>query len=109
MSSKEFFASLYEKQPAGLEGNFDAAVTRIISRSGDAAVVGDQALQSLMLNHVLSNPDNAEKAKGISVALAGIKQKSVDSFVATFPGVSLDQLIAEANAAGHKVEVLGTK
>ncbi|WP_416064597.1 hypothetical protein ACK9YZ_16975 [Rhizobium sp. ZK1] len=109
MSAKDFFASLYEKQPTGIEGNFDAAVTRIVSRQGSSTVVGDQALQSLMLNYVLSSSDKAEKGKAISAALAGIKQMAVDSFVSTFPGVSLDQLIQEASAAGHKIEVLGTK
>lgn len=106
--SKEFFASLYENQPAGLTGNFDAAVTRLVTKQGDNAVVGDQALQSLMMNYVLSSPQNAEKGKAITAALAGIKQMAVSSFAAAYPGVSLDKLIATAEAAGHQVEVLGT-
>lgn len=109
MSSKAFFASLYEKQPTGLTGNFDAAVTRLVAKQGDSAVVGDQALQSLMMTYILSNPENVAKGKTIAAAVAGIKQKSVNSFVNAFPGVSLEKLISEAQAAGHQVEVLGTK
>jgi hypothetical protein len=108
MSSKDFFASLYENQPAGLTGNFDAAVTRLVAKQGDTAVVGDQALQTLMMNYVLSSPENVEKGKDITAALGGIKSMAVASFVNAYPGVSLDTLIAEAKAAGHQVEVLGT-
>ena len=106
-SAEDFFKSLYVDQPAGLKGNFDAAVTRLVSKQGENAVVSDQALQSLMMNFVLSNPKNAKKGKELSAVLAGIKQRSVESFVDAFPGISLDDLIAEAEKAGHTVEVLG--
>ncbi|MEY9470856.1 hypothetical protein ABH992_003255 [Bradyrhizobium yuanmingense] len=106
--SKDFFASLYEDQPAGLSGNFDAAVTKLVAKQGNTAVVGDQALQALLFNYVTSSPQNAAKGQAIAAALGGIKQRAVDAFVTTFPGVSLNTLIAEAKAAGHEVEVLGT-
>ena len=107
--SRDFFASLYENQPAGLTGNFDAAVTKLVTKQGDTAVVGDQALQALMMNYVTSSPQNAAKGRQISAALGGIKARSVDAFAKAFPGVSLDQLINEAKAAGHQVEVIGAK
>lgn len=107
--SKEFFESLYDKQPAGLTGNFDAAVTRLVDKQGNSAVTGDQALQSLMLSHVLSIPETAAKGREFTAALAGIKQQSVDRFTKAFPGVSLDKLVETARAAGHTVEVLSTR
>lgn len=107
MASKEFFASLYNTQPAQFSGDFDAVVTRLVAKQGDKIVAGDQALQALLLAHAVSTPENAAKAKPITAALSGIKMLSIDSFVKAYPGVSLDRLISEAKAAGHQVEVLG--
>src|SRR5262245_47816113 len=105
--SKEFFASLYENQPAGLTGNFDAAVTKLVTKMGSTTVVGDQALQALMMNYVTSSPQNAAKGQNIAAALGGIKMGAVNAFATAFPGVKLDTLIAEAKKAGHHVEVIG--
>jgi hypothetical protein len=104
--AQRFFSSLYHDKNLGLEGNMDAAATRLIASQGGAAVTGDQALQALMIHHALSSPQNAAKASAITASLGGIKSRSVDSFIQTFPGVTVDDLIQQARAAGHDVEVL---
>jgi hypothetical protein len=105
-TAKKFFTSLYEEAPLGLDGHFDAAVTRLVSKQGDTAVAGDQALQSLLLNYALSTPENAVKAKSITASLAGIKQQAVSHFAETFPNADLNTLIESAKAAGYDVDVL---
>lgn len=106
-NSRNFFSSLFsEGLTEGIEGDFDAMVTRIIGRQGDAVIAGDQALQGLMLNHALSSPEASESASEISASLAGIKQRAVNEFVRVFPETNLDSLIESARASGYDVRVL---
>ena len=104
-SSRKFFTQLYAAPSVGVKGEFDPMVTRLVAKLGDQIVVGDQALQGLMLNHVLSTPENAAKGKKLAAALAGIKQRSVDEFTKAFPNTNLETLIQEAKKAGYEVEV----
>src|SRR6516165_10491929 len=92
-TAQQFLASLYQDKNLGLQGNVDAAVTRLVARQGGAVVTGDHALQTLMFHHALSDPQNVAKASTITAALGGIKSMAVDSFVQTFPGVTVDHLI----------------
>lgn len=105
--SKSFFAALYDSPPLGLSGDFDATVTRLVTKQGDKAVAGDQALQSLMISYLLSGPERQEQGRKIAASVAGIKARAVEDFTKSFPGVSLDELIEEAKSAGHDIQVLG--
>lgn len=105
-TAKKFFASLYANPPVGAEGNFEAMTTKLVAKLGDTVVSGDQALQSLMMNYVLSSAANVEKGKKLTALLGGIKQKSVTEFSSTFPTANLDELIKSAKEAGYEVEVL---
>jgi hypothetical protein len=106
-TNADFFSSLYETAPQSLPDDFDAIVTRLVASKGDKVVSGDQALQSVMINYLLSSPENATSGQSLASYVAGIKQKSVDAFTAAFPGVNLDVLIDEAKRSGHDVQVLG--
>ena len=103
-----FFQSLYEEPIAGTTGNFDAVASKVVAKLGSTLVSGDQALQALMINHVTASPENAQKGRKISAALAGIKQRSIEAFTAAYPGITLDSLVAEAQKAGYEVEILGS-
>jgi hypothetical protein len=105
-NAKKFFASLYEDKKLGTDDQFDATVTGLVAQLGDKVVAGDQALQGLMFNYILSNPDSVEKGKGITAALAGIKQRSVDAFLQTFPTSDLNSLIDAAKKSGYTVDIL---
>ncbi|HEX8016823.1 MAG TPA: hypothetical protein VF465_16450 [Flavobacterium sp.] len=104
--AKKFFASLYEDKNFDTDSQFDSAVTGLVAQLGDKIVAGDQALQGLMFNYILSNADNIEKGKGITAALAGIKQRSVDAFLQTFPTSDINSLIDAAKNAGYTVDIL---
>lgn len=105
--AKDFFASLYEETlEDGINGNFDVLASKLIAKSGETVVSGDQALQSLMLNYVLSSPENAEKGQEIAAALGHIKQRAVKEFASKFPNTNLDELIEAAKNAGYDVNIL---
>lgn len=101
-----FFASLYETKPANLPDDFDALVTRLVTSQDGKVVAGDQALQSVIINYLLAQPQNAENQK-LASFVAGIKQGAVAAFTEAYPGVSLDTLLQEARDAGHEVQVIG--
>lgn len=104
--ARKFFASLYADKKVDPAGQFDATVTSLVAQLGDKVVTGDQALQGLMFNFILSDPKNVEKGKKITAALAGIKQRSVDSFLQTFPKSDINSLIQAAEKAGYTVDIL---
>lgn len=105
--AKNFFASLYEETiEDGINGNFDVLASKLIAKSGQTVVSGDQALQTLMLNYTLSSPENAKKGHEIAAALGHIKQRSVEEFSSKFPNANLDELIQSAKEAGYDVSVL---
>ena len=104
--AKKFFSSLYEEEKTVDTGHFDLMVTRLIAQMKDQVIVGDQALQGIMINYVLSNPENAKRGQSISASLAGIKQKAVDDFVKTFPKANMDTLIKSAKEAGYEINLL---
>lgn len=106
-SAEDFLSSLYRGGEDKTHRSFDTAVTRLIDAQGDEAVAGDQALQSLMIHYLTSDPRRAERGQDIAVVVAGIKARAVSAFTDAFPDADLDTLIKEAKAAGHKVEVLG--
>lgn len=103
--AKRFFTSLYKEAPAHLQ-NFDAVSTKLVSSLGGTVNTGDQALQSLMFNYILSSPENIASGKKLIAAVANIKQASVTAFTEAFPDANLDTLISQAKAAGYQVEVL---
>lgn len=104
--AKNFFASLYAGKKVDRDGQFDLTVTSLVAQIEDKVMTGDQALQGLMFNYVLSNPENVEKGKGITAALAGIKQRSVDAFIEAFPKSNINSLIDAAQKAGYSVDIL---
>ena len=104
--AKEFFASLYAAKEVDRDGRFDLTVTSLVAQLEDNVVTGDQALQGLMFNYVLSNPKNVKKGQSITAALAGIKQRSVDAFIEAFPKSDINSLIDAAKKAGYSVDVL---
>jgi hypothetical protein len=104
--AKKFFASLYADKKVDTDSQFDHTVTSIVAQLGDKIVTGDQALQGLMFNFILSDPKNVEKGKKITAALAGIKQRSVDAFLQTFPKSDINSLIDAAKTAGYSVDIL---
>ena len=72
-----FLGSLYKEPPANMPATSDLAFARLLVRQDGIVVTGDQAIQSLMVNYVTSNPKNAEAGQKIAAALGGIKQRSV--------------------------------
>ncbi|RQO64539.1 hypothetical protein DBR43_32660 [Pedobacter sp. KBW06] len=105
-NAKSFFASLYAAKHVDTDGHFDSMVTSLVAKHGDKVITGDQALQGLMFNYVLSDPKNVAEGKKISAALAGIKQRSVDAFLKSFPKSDLNTLIDAAKNAGYSVDIL---
>ncbi|NQX42448.1 hypothetical protein SAMN05421820_111172 [Pedobacter steynii] len=105
-NAKKFFASLYATKHVDTDGHFDSMVTSLVAKLGDKVVTGDQALQGLMFNYVLSDPKHAAEGRKISAALAGIKQRSVDAFLKAFPKSDINSLIDAAKTAGYAVDVL---
>src|SRR5258707_1333737 len=55
-----FLGSLYKDPPANMPATSDLAFARVVAKQGGTVVTGDQAIQSLMVNFVTSNPKNAE-------------------------------------------------
>ncbi|OBX18615.1 hypothetical protein A9995_11710 [Erythrobacter sp. QSSC1-22B] len=106
-NGRKFLSSLYRDLPDEADGSFDVAVTRLIDTQGKKAVAGDQALQSLMIHYLTSDPKRGAVGREISAAVAGIKMAAVSAFSASFPDADLETLIREARSAGHHVEVLG--
>lgn len=104
--ARRFFGSLFDDPTVADPNNFDAVATRFIARQGNDVVVGDQALQALMIAFGTSDPALSAHTQPISAALAGIKQRAVDAFLETFPNENLDSVIAVAQAAGYDIQVL---
>jgi len=105
--AQQFFAALYEESPTiPDQPEFDRMATRIVASMGANTSTGDQALQSLMFNYILSSPENVEKGKRLASVLGNIKQKAVLEFATEFPDANLDELIKAAEGAGYDVEVL---
>lgn len=104
--AREFLGSLYRDPPANMPASADLAFARLVARQGDTVVTGDQALQSLLMNYVVSNPTNADQGRRIAAALAGIKAAAVDAFTRTFPNTNLETLVSEAQRSGFEVQVL---
>lgn len=108
-TARKFFASLYETQPksVGRQGNFESIVTRLVATTKDNVSAGDEALQSLMFNYILSSPTNVKRGRKLTAVLGNIKQKAVMEFSKTFPSANIDELIRSAEKAGYDIEVLG--
>lgn len=113
--ARDFFGSLYATPPGKTGDNFDAITAllrhfvianRIVTRLGSAVVRGDEAIQALLSNYVLTHPSNVKKDRQLTAALAGIKQRAVQEFADVFPTANLDTLINAAQEAGYEVEVL---
>lgn len=106
-TAKLFFANLYEEHPAIPDTpNFDKMVTKLVSQLGPTVSTGDQALQTLMFNYILSDPANLSKGQELAAVLGNIKQMAVTEFVKAFPNANLDELMAAAKTAGYDVEVI---
>jgi hypothetical protein len=104
-TARKFFGTLYE-DGEDASADWSSAVTPLVAKMGDNVVAGDQALQSLMVNFVLNNADSIDQVKGMSAALAGIKQLMVTEIVKEFPHSSIEELIAAARESGYDVQVL---
>lgn len=108
--ASKFFGALYEEQPVSLPPDeFDVLASRLVSRIGGNTLVGDQALQSLLVNFVTSNATDLEQVKNLGASLAGIKQRALEDVAGAFPNANLDELVSAAREAGFDVEVLGRK
>jgi hypothetical protein len=105
--AKSFFSDLYEDHPVIPEtAHFDKMVTKLVTQLGPNVSTGDQALQSMMFNYILSDPANIDKGKELASVLGNIKQQAVGEFIKAFPNANLDALIAAAKTAGYDVQVL---
>jgi hypothetical protein len=105
--AKTFFASLYKDEPSLThDSSFDKMATRLVTSLSGRTATGDHALQALMLNHILSSPENVAKGTKLTTYVANIKAALVGEFTKTFPTANLDELIAQAKHAGYDVEVL---
>lgn len=104
---RKFFGSLYSEPQQLPSAGWDPIVTRLVARTADNTVVGDQALQSLLVHYVVENATSLEQIKNLGSGLAGIKQRAVQDVVNAFPKANLDQLINAARDAGYDVQVLG--
>lgn len=106
-TAKQFFANLYEDHPAVPNTpNFDKMVTKLVSKLGPNVSTGDQALQAMMFNYILSDPAKAQKGQQLASVLGNIKQLAVSEFVKAFPNANLDDLMTAAKNAGYDVEVM---
>jgi len=103
--ARQFFGTLYEDGESA-SADWTSAVTPLVAKMGGNVVAGDQALQSLMVNFVLNNADGLDQVKGMSAALAGIKQLMVTEIIKEFPHASIEELIAAARESGYDVQVL---
>jgi hypothetical protein len=81
-------------------------VTRLVTKLGPTVSTGDQALQSLMFNYILSDPNNVNNAKDMSAVLGNIKQAAVEEFAKKFPNADLNTLVNAAKANGYDVQLL---
>lgn len=106
-TAQAFFTNLYEDHPVvGNTPHFDKMVTKLVTKLGPNVSTGDQALQAMMFNYILSDPAHTAKGKELASVLGNIKQASVEGFVKAFPNANLQSLISAAKAAGYDVEVL---
>jgi hypothetical protein len=102
----KFFGSLYEERQELPTEEYDALVSRLVARIGSNVVAGDQALQSLMVNFVMSNAKDITQVHRLGAALGGIKQRAVEEVISAFPNANLDQLLTSARESGYDVQVL---
>ncbi len=110
-SAKQFFGSLYDTKAAPDLNAFDNAAIRLVARYKDRVMPGDDALGTLMMNAVMSEPKlTADDRVELTAAVMGnIKQMAVGTFLEKFPKATLDGLIKEAKSAGYDVQVLDAK
>ncbi len=105
--AKSFFKSLYAESPTVTNRpEFDLMTTRLVAQLGGTVSTGDQALQGLMFNYIISNPEHAQAGQKLGAVLGNIKQQAVMEFAKTFPNANLDELIVAAKKAGYDIEVL---
>ena len=105
--AKQFFSNLYEEHPDIPDlPNFDRMVTKLVAKLGPNVGAGDQALQSMMFNYILSDPNNTLIGKDLASVLGNIKQAAVGEFIKAFPNANIDDLIAAATNAGYDVQIL---
>ena len=108
--AKDFFGSLYENDETPDLNGFEAAAIRLVARIDGVAAPGDKALALLMLNQIMSTPDDqvdpARKGALTAAILMNIKAPAVDGFLEAFPQQSLEELVDAANKAGYQVDVL---
>lgn len=105
---RQFFGALYVRPQKDIPSTgWDPIVARLVARTPDNTVVGDQALQSLIVNYVVANASSLDQIKALGSGLAGIKQRAVQDVMRAFPDANLDELIGAAREAGYDVQVLG--
>jgi hypothetical protein len=85
---------------------YDALVSRLVARGQGNTMIGDQALQALMVDFVLTNAKSLDDVKRMKAALAGIKQRAISDVINAFPNASIETLIESARASGYDVQVL---
>lgn len=108
-NAARFFAALYEEDIGKYEfdpNEFDPLVTRIVTRSPEGVSAGEDALQNLIFNYVLSSPDKAKLGRKLTAVMGNIKQRLVQAFSETFPSANLEELIDAANKSGYDVDIL---
>lgn len=106
MSSTDFFKSLYAGNVDVPSAEYHDVVSKLALKAGNSTVTGDQALQSLLVSYVTTNAKSLEEVKGLSAALAGIKQSAVDAVAKAFPTTNVESLVSAAKAAGYDVTIL---
>lgn len=110
---KSFFASLYANQtPTNAVTNLDAenkvaaVVNRIVTHKDGNVASGDQAIQNLMFNYIVSTPANVAAGKPLAAVLGNIQTRAIAAFSERFPTANIDTLIDAAKAEGYDVEIM---
>ncbi|MER5640316.1 hypothetical protein ABT095_25640 [Kitasatospora sp. NPDC002227] len=91
---------------AQLDADWDGIDDDTLAKLREAALSGDEALQTLLTNLAFTKFEGAEQAARLSASLAGIKQAAVAEIFEELPTTSIEDLRAAAEAAGYEVEIL---
>jgi len=109
---REFFGSLYEggidpQTEQESDRKLNGLINGISARKDGVRATGDQALQILMFNFILSKPEHIEQGKKLTAVLGNIQQRlAIGAFSERFPKSDINSLIGAAKAEGYDVEVL---
>lgn len=109
-AAKVFFGSLYATEAAPDLNAFDNAAIRLVARYKDRVMPGDDALGTLMMNAVMSEPKLTpdDRVELTAAVMGNIKQMAIATFLEKFPKATLESLIESAREAGYEVQVLDT-